>query len=97
MKVQYSSGVRPEIEVGAYENKEELIRAITRIEFAAGSTNTGSALEYVRSVAFSIRHGARKGVPKVNCHFHVEVFISVVCLMLIESVIHSEHFKNSFL
>ncbi|XP_076807221.1 collagen alpha-6(VI) chain-like isoform X3 [Clavelina lepadiformis] len=63
--VQYSSGVRPEIEVGAYENKEELIRAITRIEFAAGSTNTGSALEYVRSVAFSIRHGARKGVPKV--------------------------------
>nr|XP_018671382.1 collagen alpha-6(VI) chain-like isoform X2 [Ciona intestinalis] len=63
--VQYSSRVRSEIDIGDYDSKADLLAAISSIEFAAGNTNTGSALEYVRTVGFSGRHGARNGVPKV--------------------------------
>jgi len=57
--------VQIEIDIGAYESKFDLINAISLIEFASGSTNTGSALDYIHNIAFSANHGARKDVPKV--------------------------------
>ena len=63
--MQYSSNVEIEIDIGAYESKEDLIRAIMQVEFEGGSTNTGAALNFIRSIGFSATHGSRKDVPKV--------------------------------
>jgi len=66
LQTQYSSSVRSEIDIGAYDGKADLIEAIRRIEYATGNTHTGTALDYIRNIGFSTQHGARRGVPKVS-------------------------------
>ncbi|XP_078085516.1 collagen alpha-1(XII) chain-like isoform X2 [Mustelus asterias] len=63
--VQYSSDTRTEFDLNRYNQKVELLNAITNLPYKGGNTMTGDAIDYLVQNAFSEAAGARKSFPKI--------------------------------
>lgn len=48
-----------------FQTKEQVKRAIAKIRQIHGDTNTASAIAFMRDVAFSPMHGARRDIPQI--------------------------------
>ncbi|CAE1253248.1 COL6A [Acanthosepion pharaonis] len=48
-----------------YSNINQLLDAISKIKYLAGSTNTADALRYIRTTSFLKQNGDRNGVPNI--------------------------------
>uniref|UniRef100_UPI00398F45FB collagen alpha-1(XII) chain-like n=1 Tax=Pristiophorus japonicus TaxID=55135 RepID=UPI00398F45FB len=63
--VQYSSDTRTEFELNRYNQKQDLLNAITNLPYKGGNTMTGEAIDYLVQNTFSEAAGARKSYPKI--------------------------------
>ncbi|VCX40800.1 unnamed protein product, partial [Gulo gulo] len=63
--VQFTDDPRTEFKLNAYNTKETLLDAITRISYKGGNTKTGKAIKHVRDSLFTAESGTRRGIPKV--------------------------------
>ncbi|XP_035659096.1 uncharacterized protein LOC118404179 [Branchiostoma floridae] len=63
--MQYSSSVRQEFALDAFNTLEDLLVGIEEIRYMRGGTRTGKALTRLRRQGFLESNGARKNVPHV--------------------------------
>ncbi|XP_067901672.1 collagen alpha-1(XII) chain-like isoform X2 [Heterodontus francisci] len=63
--VQYSSDTRTEFDLNRYNQKLELLNAVTNLPYKGGNTMTGDAINYLVQNTFSEAAGARKSYPKI--------------------------------
>ena len=63
--IQFSSRVYPHFYMKTYDNKNEMINAIKKIDWSRGSTKTYAALDFVRKYSFKTSAGDRPNVPNV--------------------------------
>ncbi|XP_036357280.1 von Willebrand factor-like isoform X3 [Octopus sinensis] len=63
--ITFSGKVKLQFKMNKYYNKRRLLRAISRIKYKHGSTNTNRALDYLRTRSFRRGAGDRKGVPNI--------------------------------
>ncbi|XP_068179724.1 collagen alpha-1(XIV) chain-like [Antennarius striatus] len=63
--IQFSGDARIEFKLNSYYIKEELLKAIQKITYKGGNTNTGQAIKHVRESIFTPEGGDRRGVPDV--------------------------------
>ena len=63
--VIYSSKVQVQFYLNRYRKKEEVLDAIDRIPYIAGSTNTYGGLNTMKEVMFSAANGDRANVPNL--------------------------------
>ncbi|XP_067844647.1 collagen alpha-1(XII) chain [Heptranchias perlo] len=63
--VQYSSDTRTEFNLNRYDQKQDLLNAITNLPYKGGNTMTGDAINYLVQNTFTAAAGARKSYPKI--------------------------------
>lgn len=63
--MQFSSYPSMEFPLNMYTNRGDVLRAIERLQFMGGDTNTGDALQNMRQHMFSQTAGARTNVPRI--------------------------------
>lgn len=63
--ISFSTSVKPEIGLGQYNSKDDLIENIKRVQFLGGNTNTGEALAYVKTKAFPDKQANRPRIAIV--------------------------------
>ncbi|CAI9720130.1 Hypothetical predicted protein [Octopus vulgaris] len=63
--ITFSGKVKLQFKMNKYYNKRSLLRAISRIKYKHGGTNTNRALDYLRTQSFRRGAGDRKGVPNI--------------------------------
>ena len=61
--VTYSSGVYNQFYLNQYHTIQELNNAIDRIQYKPGEPNTGGAINWVNTNAFTAANGGRTGIP----------------------------------
>ncbi|CAI9720129.1 Hypothetical predicted protein [Octopus vulgaris] len=63
--ITFSNKVKLQFRLNRYYNKKNVLKAINRIKYKHGSTNTHKALDYLRRLSFRRRAGDRKLVPNI--------------------------------
>ncbi|KAH9515717.1 hypothetical protein Btru_011809 [Bulinus truncatus] len=63
--VQFSGRTSLEFPLNKYYDRLSALRAIDRVSYMRGNTETGQALKYIRNVVFSRYMGARLDVPRI--------------------------------
>ncbi|CAH1241297.1 COL6A3 [Branchiostoma lanceolatum] len=63
--VQYSDTIRTEFFLNSYPTREQLLLAISDVDYLQGNTLTGAAIDFVRTSSFSIPAGNRLTLPDV--------------------------------
>jgi len=61
----YSTAVQASFNLTTYRSRAQVRAAVTALTYAAGRTNTGDALAYVRTVMLQPEAGDRPDVPNV--------------------------------
>ncbi|XP_078718860.1 collagen alpha-1(XIV) chain-like isoform X1 [Lampetra fluviatilis] len=62
--VVYSDNPRTEFDLNEYENRKEVLGALSSVRYLGGNTKTGRGLKHVQKELFSSTGGMRKAVPK---------------------------------
>lgn len=63
--VTYSGNYVLQFHLNKYFNINDLLNAISRVKYLAGSTNTAAALRYIRTTSFLSQNGNREDVPNI--------------------------------
>lgn len=63
--VTFSSTANNQFNLNQYNNKNDVLNAISGIRYTPGSTHTGTAIKYVTQQSFTPLHGARTNVPHI--------------------------------
>ncbi|XP_078712214.1 collagen alpha-1(XII) chain-like isoform X2 [Lampetra fluviatilis] len=64
--VQYSGDPRTEWNLNSYPTKGAVVQAIRGLPYKGGNTLTGLALSYILQNSFTVKAGARPGIPKIG-------------------------------
>lgn len=64
--IQYSDIIRKEFDLNQYPSAPALQKGINSIQYLAGLTHTGEAVEYLQKEGFSESHGARSDTKNVH-------------------------------
>ena len=72
-----------------YLGRQQLVEAINNLDYSHGTTNTGSALRYVKDNMFSGFNGDRNGVQDVaivltdgGSNEKVRIICQIICISL---------------
>ena len=63
--ISYSNNVRREFDLNTYDNRRDIINAVMNVPYIRGTTNTASALQYIRTEVFQQARGDRPGARNV--------------------------------
>ncbi|XP_078660839.1 uncharacterized protein LOC144905190 isoform X3 [Branchiostoma floridae x Branchiostoma belcheri] len=63
--VQYSDTIRTEFFLNSHPTRDQLLTAISDVDYLQGNTLTGAAIEFVRTSSFSVPAGNRLTLPDV--------------------------------
>ncbi|XP_062911509.1 collagen alpha-1(XII) chain isoform X1 [Mobula hypostoma] len=63
--VQYSSDTRTEFNLNTYNQKVDVLNAVTGLPYKGGNTMTGDAIDFLVKNTFTEEAGARKSYPKI--------------------------------
>ena len=67
--LRFSDGVVPQFFMDDYTKRADILKAITRVDYIGGTTNTAGALKILREEMFKPGRGARQGTNKVAVVF----------------------------
>ncbi|XP_063397842.1 cartilage matrix protein-like [Mytilus trossulus] len=62
----FHTPVKAEFNLDAYQDKQDIQKAIMEIRYEGGGTNTGGAIKYLHTTAFSRASGHRPGYPMIG-------------------------------
>lgn len=65
--VQYASTARTEFQLNTYQNKDDILKYISKLPYMGGGTQTGAGLEFMLQEHFVAGAGSRasQGVPQI--------------------------------